>query len=301
MSEFKIGMIGLDTSHSIAFTRLLHDTSDPHWVGGGKIVMAYPGGSEDFQLSWSRVQGYTKDMKTRFGVEIAASIEDVAAECDAILLASADGRKHLEQFALIAHYQKPVFIDKPFCVCSRDAYKMQQLSLTYQTPIFSCSALRFAENLTQILSKKDQGRIVGADCMGPLDFVETQPGYFWYGIHTVEMLFAILGTGADSVRVFESDDHEFLMARWKDGRIGTIRGDKKGKLPFGATIHFDSRSQYVNASQNQTPYYASLLQQIIGFFQDHVPRVAVHETIEIIRFIEAANESKETGKAVLLR
>ena len=300
MNEIKIGMIGLDTSHSVAFTRLLHDKSNPHWVGGGKVVMAYPGGSEDFQLSWSRVQGYTKDMKTSFGVEIADSIEQVAAKCDAILLESADGRKHLEQFALIAHYQKPVFIDKPFCVSSRDAYAIQQLSQTCQTPIFSCSALRFAENLTQILSIKDQGRIVGADCMGPLDFVETQPGYFWYGIHTVEMLFAILGTGVHSVRVFESSDHDFLMARWKDGRIGTIRGDKKGKLPFGATIHFESGNKYVNASQNQPPYYASLLQQIIGFFQDHVPRVPVQETIEIIRFIEAANESKETGKSVLI-
>ncbi|MET3697579.1 predicted dehydrogenase [Bacillus oleivorans] len=300
MKDLKIGMIGLDTSHSIAFTRLLNDTSDPHWVEGGKVVIAYPGGSEDFELSWSRVKGFTKEMKTRFGVKIADSVVQVAAESDAILLESADGRKHFEQLGSIVSCQKPIFIDKPFCLSSQEAYEMQQLSLTYQTPIFSCSALRFAQNLTQILSQQDTGRAAGADCFGPLEFVDTQPGYFWYGIHTIEMLFAILGRDVHSVQVFESEDHDFLMARWRDGRIGTIRGDKKGKLPFCASIHFESGHKYVNASQSHTPYYASLLQQIIGFFQDHIPRVPVNETIEIIRFIEAANKSKSTGKAVQL-
>ena len=51
-----IGMIGLDTSHAAAFTKLLNDTSAPFHVPGGRIVAAYPGGSPDFELSWSRLE-----------------------------------------------------------------------------------------------------------------------------------------------------------------------------------------------------------------------------------------------------
>ena len=53
--RMKIGIIGTDTSHSIAFTELLNDPNHRYHVKGGEIVVAYPGGSPDFELSASRV------------------------------------------------------------------------------------------------------------------------------------------------------------------------------------------------------------------------------------------------------
>ncbi|WP_318615589.1 Gfo/Idh/MocA family protein [Sporosarcina sp. YIM B06819] len=293
-------MIGLDTSHAVAFTKLLNNPHESYHVPGGEVVVAFAGGSPNFELSMSRVKGFTEQLCTRFHVKIVDSIEQVAAESDAILLESVDGAVHHEQLRAIVAYQKPIFIDKPFSLSSQVASDMIRLAEDYQTPLMSTSALRYAEGLTGILQQVDKGKIIGADCFGPMEMQATQPGFFWYGIHTVEMLFAILGRGAQSVMTLSSEGHDAITASWTDGRIGTIRGNRHGNSQFGAIIHFEHGSEFVAIHAQQKPYYASLLEQIIAFFQDGVSRVPLQETHEIIRLIEAANESLRTGRIVQL-
>ena len=118
MNHLKIAMIGLDTSHVVAFAKLLHHTDDPWHVPGACIVAAFPGGSDDFALSRDRVGGYTARMRDEFEVEIADSPEAAAAKADAVLLESVDGRVHRAQFEKIAPFGKPVFIDKPIAASS---------------------------------------------------------------------------------------------------------------------------------------------------------------------------------------
>ncbi|WP_042462027.1 Gfo/Idh/MocA family protein [Neobacillus dielmonensis] len=297
MGNLKIGMIGLDTSHAVAFTKLLNDHTSPFHVKGGTVVMAYPGGSFDFALSYSRISGITKEVE-QYGVQIVETIEEVVTQCDAILLESVDGRVHLEQLKKLVRFKKPTFVDKPFCLDSSDAAKMVELAEKYHTPIMSSSALRFAEALSQALSIKDKGKIIGADCFGPMEMVETQPGYFWYGIHTIEMLYTILGAGAKNVTTISNQDYDLIISQWENGRIGTARGNRKGNYEFGAVIHFEKGQEYVRIDSSPKPYYASLLEQIILFFNGSKQIVPVRETQEIIRFIEAANESRETGRSI---
>ena len=298
MAQLKIGMIGLDTSHATAFTELLNDSGHPYHVPGGKVVVAFPGGSPDFELSISRVQGFTDKLKNEFGVEIVDSPEAVAEKSDAILLESVDGRVHLEQFAKIAPYGKPVFIDKPLAVSSADAREIAALAEKYNIPVMSTSALRYAEGLTRALADAEKGAIIGFDAYGPMAIQPTQPGYFWYGIHCVDMLFAALGKDCVEVRATATDDHDVVVGRWADGRLGTIRGNRKGNTQFGALVHREKGTQFVDVYANPKPYYASLLERIMPMFQNGKPAIDFAETIQVIRFIEAANESRETGETV---
>ena len=293
-------MIGLDSSHAIDFTNLLNNSNEAYHVPGGKVVVAFPGGSPDFELSISRVEDYSRKLRNNYNVKIVDSIEQVAEESDAILLESADGAIHHEQLRKIIAYKKPVFIDKPFSLSVKVAGEMIQLAKDYQTPIMSTSALRYAESLTNALQNTKKGKVIGADCFGPMDLQDTQPGFFWYGIHTIEMLFTILGQGAKSVTTLSNGEHDVITAVWKDGRLGTIRGNRKGNTQFGAVIHFEQGSDYINIDADRKPYYASLLEQVVGFFRDGNSRVSVSETKEVIRFIEAANESSRDGKTINL-
>ncbi|QGH33467.1 gfo/Idh/MocA family oxidoreductase [Gracilibacillus salitolerans] len=298
--NLKVGIIGLDTSHAVVFTKLLNDPSEKHHVPGGKVVIAFPGGSPDFDLSISRVEGFTNELRSIFNVKITESIEQVAEKSDAILLESVDGRVHLEQLRRVISYRKPIFIDKPFSLKTETAAEMVKLASVYQTPVMSTSALRYADNLIEILSKSDKGEIIGADCFGPMEMQVKQPGFFWYGIHSVEMLFVILGKDFEYVTTITNDDHDVIIGQRHDGLLGTIRGNRKGNNQFGALIHFEQGTEYVDVTAAEKPYYASLLAQIMDFFQDGVPRVSLAETREVIRFIEAANESRITGKQVLI-
>jgi len=291
-------MIGLDTSHVVAFTKLLNDPSDKYHVKGGKVVVAFPGGSSDFELSISRVEGFTIELKDNFDIKIVDSIEEVAYESDAILIESVDGAVHQEQLRKLVAFKKPIFIDKPFCLSSKVAIEMIQLAMSNHAPIMSTSALRYAENLTYVLRNADKGRVIGADCFGPMEILDKQQGFYWYGIHMIEMLFTILGLGAKSVTTITNKEHDVITGVWKDGRIGTVRGNRKGNNQFGALIHFERGTEYVDINFSQKPYYASLLEQIMDFFRDGISRVPLNEIKEVIRFVEASNESSHYGKTI---
>ena len=113
MDTLKIGMIGLDTSHCPAFTKLLNTDSDPYHVPGGRIVAAFPGGSQLCSVSRDRVAGFTQSLRDELHVPMVDSIAELGKKVDAFLLESVDGREHLEQFRALAEFGKPVFIDKP--------------------------------------------------------------------------------------------------------------------------------------------------------------------------------------------
>lgn len=292
-SPLKIGLIGLDTSHVEHFTRLINDPTCPHHVAGARVELAYPGGSSDWDLSWQRVPDYTAKLRDRYGVKIVDSIAEVAQGVDLIFLESVDGRVHLEQFSQIAPFEKPVFIDKPFTLSKEEAVQIWQLAEKYQVPVLSSSALRFAQPLTDTL--ENFGDPLGADCFGPLDFQPTQPGWFWYGIHLVEMLYTIMGPGCKSVLATIRDDCELVLAKWSDGRVCTIRGNLRGNYDYGALLHYSRETAVVEVKNSEKPFYASLVEQILLGFQGKAPWPSPAETLEIIRFVEAVNKSRASG------
>jgi predicted dehydrogenase len=291
--KIKIAILGLDTSHVEAFAKLLHNPDDPYHVPGGRIVAAFPGGSPDFALSRDRVDGFTAKLRDQFGVTIFDSPEKAAEGADAILLESVDGRIHRAQFESIAHLGKPVFIDKPFAVSSADAAAIAGLAREARVPLMSCSSLRFAEGLQVALADQSNGDLIGADFFGPMAIEPTQPGFFWYGIHAAEMLLATLGGGVASIQVASNADHDFLTAVWNDGRIGTIRGNRKGNGRFGGVIHREKASSFIDVYAHPKPYYASLLEVILPFFQTGVSPVPIEETLEIVGLLESANRLRE--------
>ncbi|MBW4080773.1 Gfo/Idh/MocA family oxidoreductase [Paenibacillus sp. S150] len=294
-------MVGMDTSHSRIYASMLNDAAHPLHVPGGRLTCGFPGGSADFELSAARVGPISRELRESMGVELADSIAEVAGRSDAVLLTSVDGRVHREQFAVLAPYGKPVFIDKPFAVTSADAQAMAELAASYGTPIFSSSMVRFGGPLMAALEDERAGSILGADCSGPLELQPAQPGFFWYGIHTAEMLYAALGAGCTSVQVMGNEAQEWAVGLWKDGRIGTMRGNRTGGADFYAVLHRERGSTAVNAlGGGYLAGHHNLLKRFLSMAAGGPPPVDSAVTLELIRFLEAANESRESGQTVLL-
>lgn len=286
-------MIGLDTSHAKQFTALLHDESHPFHVPGLRITAAFPGGSKDLALSASRVARFTKELREVYQVPMFDNLEDFPADLDGIFLESVDGRQHHDQFAAIARRGVPVFIDKPLAASFQDARKIASLAKEYGVPLMSSSALRFAEAFESVLAEGED--ICAADIFAPMPVVEGVPGYFWYGIHGVEMLYRALGPGCRRILVAANAEHDVITAEWKDGRLATLRGNRLGNSAFGGTVHDRKRPRFFVIGPNDTPFYASLLHKVVRFLMTKTPPVDLEESLEIIRFLEAANESKERG------
>ncbi|HRJ72162.1 MAG TPA: Gfo/Idh/MocA family oxidoreductase [Terrimicrobiaceae bacterium] len=294
----RIGMVGLDTSHVPAFANLLHDSTQTYHVPGGRIAAAFPGGSPDFALSINRVDGFTSELRDKHGVEIVDALSALRGKCDAVMLESIDGRVHLAQFREVADWGVPVFIDKPLTISGAEARELAGIAAEKNVRVTSASAIRFAEKFREALD--DGGAVTGADVYGPMQFQEKCPGYFWYGIHAVEMLFAALGAGCSEVLAVREESHDVLTGRWSDGRIGTVRGNRTGNNGFGGTLHRAESSRPFDVSAGKKPYYASLLEKVMPFFQGESAVVAPVEMVEVIRFLDAANRSAATREWVAL-
>lgn len=290
--DLRIGMIGLDTSHVIAFTQLLNDPSNAKHVRGGKVVAGFKGGSPDNETSASRVDEYTKQLKEEFGVEILDTIEELCKKADAILLTSVDGRPHLDQAKPVIAAGKPLFIDKPMAGSLRDVIEIFRLAKERNVPCFSSSSYRYYEGLAALKSQ-DIGTVRAAISYGPCHLEPHHPDLFWYGVHPVEALFTVMGTGCESVVRMSTPDTDVVTAQWSGGRVGTLIGLRAGPLPHKVILFGDKGV----AEQAEGGDYAPLVGEIIKFFQTGITPVSAEETIQLFAFMEAADESKRRGGA----
>jgi len=291
---FRIGMIGLDTSHVIAFTKLINDPSKNY---GCKVVVGYPGGSPDVVASASRVKGFTRELQEKFGLEIVDSIALLCQKVDGVMLESVDGRRHLEQIKPVLAAGKPVFIDKPMAASLEDVIEIFRLAKQHNVPCWSSSALRFSSGIISMRTNPPVGQVLGCDAFSPCNLEPHHPDLFWYGVHGVEILFTVMGPGCEKVQRTQTKDYELVVGTWSDGRIGTYRGLRKGKKDYGALV-FGTKG-IVRSSPFEG--YGPLVDQIVAFFKSGQVPVPPEETIEIFAFMTAAELSKaREGKPVRL-
>ena len=289
-ADLRIGIIGLDTSHVTAFTKLLNDPSDKNHVAGAKVVAAFKGGSADIESSQSRVDGYTKELQEKWGVKLYDSISEMCKQVDAVMLESVDGRPHLAQARPVIEAHKPLFIDKPMAGSLKDAVEIFRLAREARVPVFSASSLRYGKG-TQAVRKGSIGKVTRAETSSPCHLEPHHPDLFWYGIHGVESLFTVMGTGCESVRRGTNADGLIeVTGTWQGGRTGVFRENAKG---YGGKATGEKGEAEVGAYDG----YAPLVVEIVKFFQTGVVPVQPEETVEILAFMEAADESKRLGGA----
>jgi predicted dehydrogenase len=285
----RLGMIGLDTSHVIAFTSYLND---PKNKTGCRVVAGFPGGSPDFPASANRVDKYTQQLQEKFGLEIVGSIEELCQKVDGVMLESVDGRPHLEQAKIVIAAGKPLWVDKPVADDLADVIELFRLAKENNVPCWSSSAMRYDEGVAGAQGNEELGQIVACDVFGSSSWAEKHPSLYLYGIHAVEPLFTVMGPGCETVQRTKTDGVDLVIGVWKGGRIGTFRDLRGGKTDFTTIIY--GKNKMITAKSSG---YAPLLKQIVNFFQTGNPPVPAEETIEIYAFMSAADESQAQGGA----
>lgn len=288
--ELRAGIIGLDTSHVVAFTEVLNAKEPKAEVAGCRVVAAYPQGSPDIKSSTERVPGYTEALKKQ-GVEIVDSIDALLEKVDVVFLETNDGRPHFDQLLPCLKKGKPTFIDKPIAGSLSDAVAIFEAARKYKVPVFSSSSLRFATGTLAVRAGK-VGKVLGCDTFGPCSLESTHPDLYWYGIHGVEALFTVMGPGCESVSRISTPNFELAAGKWKDGRIGTFRGMRVGG-GYGGNAFGEKGIEPVGKSEG----YAPLVFEVVKFFRTGVVPVSEEETLDIYAFMEAADESKRQGGA----
>lgn len=287
--DLRFGILGTDSSHAVEFTRILNDTNAADHVAGARVVVAYRGGNPTLPFSRDRIQKFTEALQTTWSIPFVPNIQDLCSKSDAILVLSVDTSARMRELEQAARCRKPLFIDKPLGGSLAEAQQVAKFLDAQHLPWFSSSSLRYGH-------EQRPADVSGAETWGPGKYIEGFPlDLTYYGIHSIESLYSILGPGVVQVAQTQTNDTRLLTMTWADGRIGTVRlihpESVYGSILFHAGGHADVNANLLG------PGYAPTVQQIVAFARTGKSPVPEAETLEIFSVMDAAQKSLEHGGA----
>ncbi len=292
--NLRIGLIGLDTSHVIAFTKIINDPKATGPLAKAKVVAAFRGGSRDIPSSADRIDKYTETLTKQYRLKLYPTIAELCKNVDAIMLESVDGRPKVRQAIPVIDAGLPLFIDKPMAGSLADVIFIFNYARKKGVPIFSSSSLRYGK-ATQAARHGSFGKISYAETFSPASAEVHHPDLFWYGVHGCESLFTIMGVGCQSVeRRTTADGKIEVIGKWQGDRTGIFR-EGKG---YGGKV----RGTKGEGDAGKNDGYAPLVVEAVKMFQSGKVPVDPAETIELFAFMAAADESKRRdGKPVTIK
>ncbi len=285
--DLRLGILGTDSSHAVEFTRILNDPTAADHVSGARVVVAYKGGSSTLPFSRDRIEKFTDTLRGTWSIPFVATIHDLCRDTDALLVLSVDTSARMREVEQAASCHKPLFVDKPLAGSLAEAQQVASFLDAHHIPWFSSSSLRYGH-------EQRPAGVLGAGTWGPGKYIEGFPlDLTYYGIHSIESLYSIMGPGVVQVAQTRSEASGMLTLAWADGRIGTVRlihGESLyGSLIFKAGGHAETNANL------QGPGYAPLLREIVAFINTGKSPVPEAETMEIFFVMDAARQSLERG------
>ncbi len=264
-----------------------HANNYPQWL---REVCAEQGLDYEVRYAWAEQELSPYDGRTTDEwclanhAERCGSIAELCQRSDVILiLAPSDPEKHLAYAKEALPFGKPTFIDKTFAPCLAEAEEIYRIADRYHTPIFSTSALRYAEELE--LMREPSALIVNG---GGSNFPE-------YAVHMVEMAVLLMQSPVEQVQVLQQGNQKLCRMTAKNGIEATLIYSPS--MPFVVSV--DRKNIPGKGRAIQSDYFRHLMRDIIRFFETAVPSFDRRETLEVIRVRDALLEADRTPGAWL--
>lgn len=292
MNPLNVTIIGLDTSHSIEFTRRIQASDCPpdQKVEGMKVTtcLRFPSA---FQTEPD--QDKRQQLLESWGVKVTRNLEEAIDGTDVIMQEINGPELHLEYFKQIVKFKKPIFVDKPPADTIANAKEIGRLAKEKGITIYSASSLRYCPEVLQITKEMPQSKIVlSIGCLGK---APKGSSVVWYGVHTVEMLQQVMGIGAK--KVFACKDSIGIMAiiEYAYNRRGLIQLTE-GDYQYALMAQDAKSKKFYNV--DTTRLYTDLLIRVRDFFTTGKSPVSWEESVEVQAILNAIEESVTTGKEV---
>lgn len=283
-SDFRLGVIGIDSSHLPAFSDRIHKL---HADGETqcRVTRMWTDGRHD--LPEEHVAKW-RQQAMDLGVKPAESMDELLDDVDGVMVLSVNGNRHLEHTLPALQRGLPTYVDKPLTCTLAEARQLLDAARRGNARCYSASSLRFVAELEQLDLEK-LGRIVAVDAVGPGELNESMEGLFFYGVHAIELVDAIAGPGVAKVSAVHTPDRDLVRLAYHDGRFANIRLERVGGYAFGATVHgeIDMQSFVVDFG----PVYGRLVKGMVRFFEGGPAPVELRDIVENVAVMEAGNRS----------
>ena len=299
MRMIRLGIVDFDSSHAVEYTKRFNHVGvdSDQCVDGARVVSGCPGTST---MSAERIAPHTQQLRD-YGVTIVDKPTDMLGEIDGVLILSLCGDVHGERVRPFLTAGVPAYVDKPFTCSLSAAREIVRLAGENGVAVFSASAMRFAEEVLEFQRRAaDYGPVQGAVSFGPAQRMSGNPGLFHYGIHPTELLFAVMGPGCAEVMNVRTTTAEVVTGRWRDDRVGTLRGLVQGATRYGAIAFCERAVVPIHVSARYA--YRNLCREIVHTFETGTAVLTTDVMLETVAFIEATLGSETVGgRAVSLK
>lgn len=290
MSTFRLGAVGVDSSHLPEFTKRIKALGESGQTRC-RVTRLWTDGRHDLRAEQARKW---EALVVEMGVRPAASMEELLDDVDGVMVLAVNGHRHLELASPALRRGLPTYIDKPLTCDLAQAKEILAIAEQGNARCYSASSLRFAAEVTG-LPREELGDLVAIDAFGPGELNPAMAGLFYYGVHIIEMVDAIWGPGVRRVSAITTPDRDLVDLDYHDGRYARLRMDRKGSYEFGATVHGKNRVHQFKVDFANV--YDRLVQGMTSFFEGGPAPVRLRDLVENVAVMEAGNASMERDGA----
>ncbi len=253
-----------------------HANNYPAWIAD---ICKEKGCSWKVAYAWAEANVSPKDgvdtaaWCRQFGAIACGSLRELCEKSDAIvILAPSDPEKHLPYAETVLRYGKPTYIDKTFAPDPATAKQIMALAEQYRTPMFSTSALRYADEFSVCPACRQVCTTGGGSDIGE------------YLIHQIEMVVKLLGVGARQIKAERVGDQWMFRVFYDDDRCAVITFGSG--MPF--TVYMNDGAKIRRWKQISSDYFRTLMAEILAFFENGKLPFPAEETLEAMRIREGA-------------
>jgi predicted dehydrogenase len=280
----RFGLLGVNTSHADAFSRIFNGTeAETPQVEGGTVTMI-----------WGNEQDRVEELAARHAIAArAASPTAMLGQVDAVLVVddTGGGASHAALAKPFLEAGLPVFVDKPMTTEYADAVELFEIAARTGAPLLSCSALRFAAELEPARAELDRiGKLSSVISVGPGD-------WYYYGVHAVELLGAVAGTGATSIHRHAFDQRDIAVVSYPDGPTAVVQTLRDASYVFELTAYGEN-GHFAFEIRDHVAFYANTMREVVKMAETGISPLAPEQTLEVLAILHAGTKSGDTGAAI---
>jgi predicted dehydrogenase len=280
----KIGIVGAENSHAAAVARLcnVEKRADARveMVWGEKDEFAQKTASE------ARIPLIVKDWREMLG------------KVDGVMIDHRHAKYHFEPAKFFLSNGVPTFVDKPFTFTLAEGKKLIAIARRKKTPVTSYSSNPLQQNFSDFKAAVARlGKVYSLTTAGPTDIESQWGGIFFYGIHQVDVIIALLGGGVGTVQVLRHGDNAIAFLTYPKGPMVTMNCIKNGPYLFHWSALGDKGAVDWN-HQSDADYLLKGLQTFLKMFATKKQPFEAKRILAPIAVLEAMAKSLKTGRPV---
>lgn len=225
---------------------------------------------------------------------VCGTADECSEGVDAVAIVDDGSGEHWKYALTPLQRGVPTFCDKPLAMTAKAAREIAAVARRTGTPFMSASSLRFVPDVVALAKE--------APALGDIHLATAACGneLVYYGIHALELAYAVLGRGAVSCLNVGQPGRNVVRVRFGNGRDLLLMVAEKEWMRAGYQLNLYGTKGWRSLTPNLTDLYWYLLVKFIELVRTKQESVSIEEEVEVIAVLEAGKRSLAERREVTI-